>query len=405
MNAICWRGPTRLLGGAKQSVAPDPADPADPHDGLSHGANAPALGPDATQGDSPRAVDVAGLGRVVLYLPQRLSSAALDLLVALTAANEGLTVLAGSCGNEDADAPVAAGVRRLGGPAAWQPPAVPAPAPTRIIAVPDADEEVRTALRGVVEAMRRGVPLEQMAVLYGRNDPYARLLADQLRAAELPFNGPTARPLTESVLGRFLLGLLGLPGRRYSRLDVMAWLAAAPIPLGAGGRRGWALAAGARGGLGAGQPPRRGDRRSRGVGPAARGLLRQPAVGDRPARRGQRLAASTYRARSRHRRQPAPLHGRRPGSWRSGKRAAIVAEAHPMGREIGPGPGGRRRVAAGQLATARARCRRARRRPPSSVSAAWIASTPGPICRGSAAPWRPNLRPAEGGRDARVTVC
>ena len=234
-------GATRLLGGGKQSVVPEPADPADPQDGLSHGANAPALGSAATQGDSQWDAVVAGLGRVVLYLPQRLSSAALDLLVALTAANEGFTVLAGSCGNEDADAPVAAGVRRLGGPAAWQAPSVPAPSPTRIIAVPDADEEVRTALRGVVEAMRRGVPLERMAVLYGRNDPYARLLADQLQAAELPFSGPSARPLTESVLGRFLLGLLGIPGRRYSRQDVMAWLAAAPIrsALEAGGDGRW----------------------------------------------------------------------------------------------------------------------------------------------------------------------
>ena len=168
-------------------------------------------------------------GRIVLYLPQRLGSAALDLLAALAPAVDGLTVLAGSCGDTDADAPVAAAVRRLAGAEAWQPPAVPAPAPSRIIAAPDADEEVRTALRAVVEAMRRGVPLERMALLHGRNEPYARLLADQLQAAGLPFSGPSARPLTESVLGRFLLGLLGLPARRYSRQDVMAWLAAAPI--------------------------------------------------------------------------------------------------------------------------------------------------------------------------------
>ena len=220
----------RLLGGAKQSVAPESADPADPHHGPSLGAICPAVGSAAAaQGDSSRAVELAGLGRVVLYLPQRLGSVALDLLVALTSAAGGFTVVAGSCGDTDADAPVAAGVRHLAGPAAWQPPAVPAPAPTRIIAVPDADEEVRTALRGVVEAMRREVPLERMAVLYGRNDPYDRLLADQLQAAGLPFSGPLARPLTESVLGRFLLELLGLPARRYSRQDVMAWLAGAPI--------------------------------------------------------------------------------------------------------------------------------------------------------------------------------
>lgn len=188
-----------------------------------------------------RPTDVAGLGRVVLYLPQRQGSVALDLLAALAAVADGFTVLASSCGDSDADAPVAAVVRRLAGDAAWQPPAVPLPAPTRIIAVPDADEEVREALRGVVAAMRRGVPLERMAVLYGRNDPYARLLADQVQASGLPFSGPSARPLTESVLGRFLLGLLGLPARRFSRADVMAWLAAAPIraPLDPGGDGRW----------------------------------------------------------------------------------------------------------------------------------------------------------------------
>ena len=178
---------------------------------------------------SGRLDTLADLGRVVLYLPQRLNSASLDLLAALGSALAGFTVLAGSCGDEQADAPVAAVVRRLAGAEAWRPSAVPVSVPTRIIAVPDADEEVRTALRGVVEAIRRGVPLERIAVLYGRRDPYARLLADQLKAAELPFSGPSARPLTESVLGRFLLGLLGLSARRYSRSDVMAWLSAAPI--------------------------------------------------------------------------------------------------------------------------------------------------------------------------------
>ena len=218
----------RLVGRSGQTAAQGPADRADPHDRATHETTGPGAGSSAER-DPPGAVDVAGLGRVVLYLPQRVGSAALDLLVALTAAGGGFTVVAGCCGAPGADAAVAAVVSRLAGEEAWRPPAAAVAAPTRIIAVPDADEEVRTALRGVVEAMRRGVPLEQMAVLYGRNEPYARLLGDQLQAAELPFNGPSARPLTESVLGRFLLGLLGLPGRRYSRSDVMAWLAAVPI--------------------------------------------------------------------------------------------------------------------------------------------------------------------------------
>ncbi|MYB24208.1 MAG: hypothetical protein F4X37_03720 [Acidimicrobiia bacterium] len=172
---------------------------------------------------------LTGLGRVAVYLPQRLATAELGLLAALGSAVEALTVVAGTCGDEAADAPVAEAVRCLAGAAAWLPAVVPPPAPSRVVAAPDADEEVRIALRGVVGAMRRGVPLERMAVLYGRRDPYARLLADQLLAAELPFSGPSPRPLTESVLGRFLLGLLGLAARRYSRADVMAWLSAAPI--------------------------------------------------------------------------------------------------------------------------------------------------------------------------------
>ena len=234
---------TGLVGRGEHSGAPEPANPHDSirRDGIPHGVHRPGAGSATAQGVSWRDPTLAGLGPVVLYLPQRHGSTALDLLAALTSAAGGFTVVAGSCGNEDADAPVAAVVRRLAGIEAWEPPAVPVPAPTRIIAAPDADEEVRTALRGVVEVMRRGVPPERMAVLYGRNEPYARLLADQLQAAGVPFGGPSARPLAETVLGRFLLGLLGLPGRRYRRHDVMEWLSAAPIrsTLDAGGDGRW----------------------------------------------------------------------------------------------------------------------------------------------------------------------
>ncbi len=176
-----------------------------------------------------RAPATATFGQLVLHLPQRLSSAELGLLAALSSAPEGLVIVAGSCGDEAADAPVAAAVNRLAGAGAWRPAAVAPPAPTRVCAAPEADEEVRIALRGVTSALRRGVPLERMAVLYGSNNPYARLLVDQLQAMQLPFNGQFARPLAESVLGRFLLGLLGLPEQRYSRQHVMAWLSSTPV--------------------------------------------------------------------------------------------------------------------------------------------------------------------------------
>ena len=165
----------------------------------------------------------------VLYLPQRLGHGALEFLDALAGAVRRLVVIAGVCGSAAADGSVAEIVRRLGGEDAWQPPVTPSPAPTRIVAVPDADEEVRVALRGVVAGLREGVRLEEMAVLFGRRDPYARLLHDQLSAAGLPYHGSSTRTLAESALGRFLLGLLDLPAGRYSRRDVMAWLSSAPI--------------------------------------------------------------------------------------------------------------------------------------------------------------------------------
>ena len=173
---------TRLLGGGKQSVA---AESADPRERMWRGAIGPAAGSSA-QSDSPGAVDVAGLGRVVLYLPQRLGSAALDLLVALTSAAGGSQPWPAAAATPMATPrwPPTCAILRVPQPGSLPRPR--RPRRPRIIAVPDADEEVRTALRGVVEAMRRGVPLERMAVLYGRNDPYARLLVDQLQAAGCP---------------------------------------------------------------------------------------------------------------------------------------------------------------------------------------------------------------------------
>ena len=185
--------------------------------------------PDAALEAARRTVERIGHGAVVLYLPQRLGHGALEFLEAVAGAIRRLVVIAGVCGSDAADGSVAAVVRRLGGEDAWQPPAVPSPAPTRVVAVPDADEEVRVALRGVVAGLREGVRLEEMAVLFGRRDPYARLLHDQLAAAGLPYHGSSTRTLAESALGRFLLGLLDLPARRYSRRDVMAWLSSAPV--------------------------------------------------------------------------------------------------------------------------------------------------------------------------------
>ena len=76
---------------------------------------------------------------------------------------------------------------------------------TQVVSASDADDEIRTVVRGVVDAMASGVPLERMAVLYGTDEPYARLLHEHLEAAGIAHNGVSVRSLSEGVLGRAAL--------------------------------------------------------------------------------------------------------------------------------------------------------------------------------------------------------
>ena len=98
----------------------------------------------------------------------------------------------------------------------------------------DADDEVRAVVRGIVDAMREGVPLERMAVVIGNNEPYARLLHDHLELAGIAHNGVSVRTLADSVLGRGLLRLLALPDHEFRRDDVFALLAGVPVLNGRG---------------------------------------------------------------------------------------------------------------------------------------------------------------------------
>ncbi|MCY4295275.1 MAG: PD-(D/E)XK nuclease family protein [Acidimicrobiaceae bacterium] len=108
----------------------------------------------------------------------------------------------------------------------------------RAMSVSDADDEVRHAVRAVVDEARKGTPLGRCAVLYGLDSPYARLLGDALDTAGIPRCGSTVRTVATSLLGRSLLEMLALAdsdpagqthGRGFSRRAVMAWLAGAPI--------------------------------------------------------------------------------------------------------------------------------------------------------------------------------
>jgi RecB family exonuclease len=175
----------------------------------------------------------ADIGAIVAHLPQRLTRHAAELLGALGDV-AGLCVLAGSTGDPKADAEVIRSANRLGVdlgpvPAHGALPSVVTPATTQILTASDADDEVRAAVRMVVDAVRSGTSLDRIAVLHASSEPYGRLLQHHFDAAEVVTNGSATVALSGRMAGRTLLGLLELPASGFRRQDVFAWLAGAPV--------------------------------------------------------------------------------------------------------------------------------------------------------------------------------
>jgi ATP-dependent helicase/nuclease subunit B len=173
------------------------------------------------------------LGTVIVYLPERLSRHGGELLKTIGDRAE-LIVVAGSTGDERADAEVERSIGRLGGEPTGSatgidPLAVVDVVRTRIATVSDCDEEVRAAVRAVVDATRQGTPLDRIAILHASPEPYARLAHEQLTAAGIALNGAAVMALTARVAGRTLLQLLALPDSGFRRDDVFAWLAGARL--------------------------------------------------------------------------------------------------------------------------------------------------------------------------------
>ena len=218
LDALVRTGPraadvVRISRRVRASLAPDWYDERDLMDTAATevGAGVPLL---------------ADLGAVVVHLPQELSTPGAALLRAL-AAHVPVTVVAGVSGDRRADTPVRTALAHLD--LVLPEMEVPAPVATRVVSASDPDDEVRAVVRLVVDAVREGVPLERMAVLYGAPEPYARLVHEQLEGAGIPHNGAAVRTLADSALGRGLLGLLALPDRDFQRHDVMRLLATTPV--------------------------------------------------------------------------------------------------------------------------------------------------------------------------------
>lgn len=187
----------------------------------------------------PRLSGLQEIGNVVLYLPHRCSAAELDLCGALASVGL-LSVVLGATGDTRADQEtwtLAEKLASLLGAGARTAPAAPLLA-DRVISVPDPEEEVRAAIREIMTWLRRdGRPLHRAAILYTKASPYAVIAEEELAAAGIPFNGPDARTLAQTVAGRCLRGLLDLAGGKAAhragegleRRSVMAWLSGCPI--------------------------------------------------------------------------------------------------------------------------------------------------------------------------------
>lgn len=168
------------------------------------------------------------LGTVIWFTPEPTTAPMARLLRAVVHAAPSVAIVA-LTGDVDTDAAVRTMCQQVGIdlPTDLAPPAPPTA--DRIVSVTDADEEVRAVVRAVAALADQGVALNRMAVFHPTTDPYATMLAQQLEAAAIPFNGPSNRRLSDTVSGRTLLRSLHLPGQRWRRDRVMALVAGAPI--------------------------------------------------------------------------------------------------------------------------------------------------------------------------------
>lgn len=183
----------------------------------------------ATQAVSDGSAVLRDIGAIIVYLPGDWTAAQIAFLRTLSEQQEVQVILGLTGDSEIVDRDMLA---RWGvDPDAAT--AVELPFAQRVVQSPDAEEEVRAAIRAIAESMlsETPIPLHRAAILFREPQPYARICAEQLDAAGIAWNGPNALTLGQSIAGRILGGLLNLlesPLPDWQR-DVAPWLSAGPI--------------------------------------------------------------------------------------------------------------------------------------------------------------------------------
>ncbi len=105
----------------------------------------------------------------------------------------------------------------------------PEPRADHLVSAADPDEEVRAAIRLVLERVHGGTDLARLAILYPTADTYASIVTDQLAAAGLVWHGAAHRSIAASMAGGTLLAALALVDADFRRDAVLEWMSAAPI--------------------------------------------------------------------------------------------------------------------------------------------------------------------------------
>lgn len=167
------------------------------------------------------------LGDTILFLPNRLPHFELELLANI-GQRKGLHTIAATTGNPDADAGVRESIEKLGLTWAPSPMILPRKVATAL-SLSDADDEVRHALRQVIEAATKGTHFGRCAILYGNSEPYASTTTEALDAAGIPRAGASVLTNASSLMGHFVTEMLALIGGDLPRAKVLSWLTSAPV--------------------------------------------------------------------------------------------------------------------------------------------------------------------------------
>lgn len=108
--------------------------------------------------------------------------------------------------------------------------AYPQTSVTRLFVAPDAEEEVRLAVRSALDHLAdKACRPDRIGIAYTAPVPYNRLLAEQLTVAGLPHHMPSTRTLAQTIAGRAVHGLLSLDVRGLPRADMLRWMAEGPL--------------------------------------------------------------------------------------------------------------------------------------------------------------------------------